>query len=87
MTYSIQLRKKILKMQENGESFRKLSERFKISPTTITKWKKQLSPYKHRNKKPVKIDYEGLKKDIETYPDSYSYERGLRFGVSALGIR
>ena len=87
MTYSVQFRKKVLKLQESGESFIKLSERFKISPTTISRWKKQLAPLKHRNKNPVKIDYEALKKDIEEHPDSYSYERALRFGVSTSGIR
>jgi transposase len=87
MTYSIQFRKKVLKLQASGESFIKLSERFKISPTTISRWKKQLAPLKHRNKKPVKIDYEALKKDIQEHPDSYSYERALRLGVSTSGIR
>jgi transposase len=87
MTYSIQFRKKVLKLQATGESFIKLSERFKISPTTISRWKKQLAPLKHRNKKPVKIDYEALKKDIQEHPDSYSYERALRLGVSTSGIR
>ena len=87
MTYSVQFRRKVLKLQSTGESFIKLSQRFNISPTTISRWKKQLTPKKHRNKKPVKIDYEALKKDIEEHPDSYSYERGLRLGVSASGIR
>ena len=87
MTYSIQFRKKVLKLEEAGDSFLKLSQRFKISTTTISRWKKQITPNKHRNKKPVKIDYEALKRDIQDYPDSYSYERGLRLGVSASGIR
>ena len=87
MTYSVQFRKKVLKLQASGESFIKLSERFKISTTTIGRWKKQLFPNKHRNKKPIKIDYEALKKDIEEHPDSYSYERALRFGVSVSGIK
>ena len=87
MTYSIQFRKKVLKLQASGESFTRLSQRFAISKTTITRWKKKLIPNKHRNKKPVKIDYEALKKDIQEHSDSYSYERALRLGVSASGIR
>lgn len=87
MFYSIQFRKKVLKLQEAGETFIKLSERFKISTTTISKWKKQLMPIKHRNKKPVKIDYEALKRDIHDHPDFFSYERALKLGVSASGIR
>ena len=87
MTYSVQFRKKVLKLQSSGESFIKLSERFKISTTTISRWKKQLMPKQNRNKQPVKIDYEALKKDIQEYPDSYSYERAIRLGVSASGIK
>ena len=65
MTYSIQFRKKVLKLEEVGETFLKLSQRFKISTTTIIRWKKQITPKKHRNKKAVKIDYEALKRDIQ----------------------
>lgn len=87
MTYSVQFRKKVLKLQSEGESFIKLSKRFKISTTTISMWKKQLTPKQHRNKQPVKIDTEVLKQDIRNYPDSYSYERARRLGVSASGIK
>jgi transposase len=71
----------------SGESYIKLSARFKISTTTISRWKKELNPKRRRNKKPIKIDNEVLKKDIEDYPDSYSYERAKRLGVSASGIK
>lgn len=87
MTYSVQFRKKVLKLQSSGESFINLSKRFKISTTTISRWKKELTPKVFRNKQPTKIDTEVLKKDIEDYPDSYSYERAKRLGVSASGIK
>ena len=87
MTYSVQFRKKVLKIQLTGESFIKLSKRFKISTTTISRWKKELNPKLSRNKRPIKIDNEVLKKDIEDYPDSYSYKRAKRLGVSASGIK
>ena len=87
MTYSVQFRKKVLKLQSGGESYIKVSARFKISTTTISRWKKELNPKQRRNKKPIKIDNEVLKKDIEDYPDSYSYERARRLGVSASGIK
>ena len=87
MTYSVQFRKKVLKLQSTGESFIKLSKRFKISTTTISRWKKELNPKLRRHKPPIKIDNEALKKDIEDYPDSYSYERARRLGVSASGIK
>lgn len=87
MTYSVQFRKKVLKLQSEGESFIKLSKRFQISTTTISRWKKQLTPKQNRNKKPIKIDNDVLKQDIQDYPDSYSYERARRLGVSASGIK
>ena len=87
MTYCIQFRKKVLKLQSSGESFTSLSKRFNISPTTIGRWKKDLNSKNKRNKKPIKIDNEALLKDIEDYPDSYSHERAQRLGVSASGIK
>jgi transposase len=87
MTYSVQFRKKVLKLQSEGESFIKLSKRFKISTTTISRWKKEINPKLIRNKRPIKIDNEILKKDINDYPDSYSYERARRLGVSTSGIK
>jgi transposase len=77
----------VLKLQSEGESFIKLSKRFQISTTTISRWKKELFPKRSMNKKPLKIDNEVLKQDIQNYPDSYSYERGRRLGVSASGIK
>jgi transposase len=87
MTYSVQFRKKVLKLEELGESFINLSKRFKISITTITRWKKQFIPKDTRNKQPVKIKEDSLKKDVEQYPNSFSYERAKRLGVSASGIK
>lgn len=87
MTYSIQFRKKVLKLESAGESFIKLSKRFKISTTTISRWKKEINPKLSRNKQPIKIDNEALKKDIQDYPDAYSYERARRLGVSVSGIK
>lgn len=87
MTYSVQFRNKVLELQKAGESFIELSKRFKISTTTITRWKKHLTPKKKRDKKPVKMDWDLLKKDIQDFPDSYSYERAKRLGISSSGIR
>ncbi len=77
----------MLKLRSAGEGFINLSKRFKISTTTISKWKKELTPKQNRNKQPIKIDREALKKDIQDHPDSYGYERASRLGVSASGIK
>ncbi len=87
MRYSVQFRKKVLKLALSGENFIKLSKRFKISTTTMSRWKKEINSKLKRNKQPIKIDREALKKDIQNHPDSYGYERARRLGVSASGIR
>jgi transposase len=86
VTYPIQFRKKILKCKSEGVSYRKLYKRFGISPTTIRRWEKQLEPKKTKNTPWKKLSKEGLKKDIEQYPDSYHYERAARLGVSKTRI-
>ena len=88
MTYSVHFRKKVLKIKDQEKlSFEATAKRFSISKTTIVSWTKNIEPQRTRNKKPIKIDMELLKKDIELYPDSYCYERAQRLGASATGIR
>ena len=87
MTYPVHFRKKVLQLLSSGESFMKLSKRFKISTSTIGKWKKELYPKTKRNSPPLKIFNDVLRKDIEDYPDAYSYERAERLGVSQSGIK
>jgi len=86
MTYSIQFRKKVLKLQQEGESFLKLSKRFTISTTTISRWKKRLKAKVTRSKSPTKIDEQLLKQDIIENPDSYLPERAKKLGVSKSGL-
>ena len=88
MTYSVDFRKKILKIKDKESlSFDTASKRFGISKAALFRWSKKVEPQKNRNKKAYKIDNEVLKNDIELYPDSYCYERAVRLGVSATGIR
>lgn len=88
MTYPIAFRKKVLAVKEKEKlSFVGVANKFGLSKTTVFAWSKSLSPKKTRAKKPVKIDNEILKNDIEQYPDHFCYERAQRLGVSATGIR
>ena len=87
MAYSVEFREKALKLQSEGESFINLSKRFKISNTTISRWKKEINPKPTRNNQPIKIDHEALSKDVSDYPVSYSYERARDCGVSESGIK
>jgi len=85
MTYSIDFRKKVLQIRkERGLSILKTSKLFKISPTSIMKWSKNVLPKVGREKPATKIDMQALIKDIHENPDSYHYERAIKLGV---GIR
>jgi transposase len=88
MTYSIEFRRKVLKIKEKEKlSYEAASKRFDISKAALFRWSKRIEPQRKRNKAATKIDMEALKKDIERYPDSYCYERAVRLGASATGIR
>ena len=87
MTYSLDFRRKVLKVKEEEQlTFASTAERFGIGKNTVLLWSKDIEPKKNRNKPATKIDMEALKKDIETYPDAYQYERAQRLGVSKSGI-
>lgn len=88
MTYSLDFRKKVLKTKTKHDlSFEKVAARFCISKSAVVRWSKNLEGLKQRDKPWKKLDKEKLRKDIEEFPDSYSYERAKRLGVSASGIR
>ena len=88
MRYSLDFRKKVLAVKDKEKlSFDRISERLGISRAAIFRWTKNIESKKSRDKKPIKINMEVLRQDIELYPDSYCYERAARLGVSSTGIR
>jgi len=88
MTYSIDFRKKVLKIKDKeGLSFSEAAQRFGISRAAIFRWSKNLKSHHTRNKPWKKLSKEALKKDIEQFPDSYSRERAERLGISGSGIK
>jgi transposase len=65
MTYSIDFRKKVLKLKaEENLSYEAAAERFKIGKTTLVRWHKKLEPQLTRNKPATKINMEALKQDV-----------------------
>ena len=87
MTYSLDFRRKVLGVKEKEQlTYAETAERFAVAKNSILLWSKDIEPKKNRNRPATKIDMEALKKDIETYPDAYQYERAERFGVTAMGI-
>ncbi|CAM4456902.1 MAG: hypothetical protein LEGION0403_FIIPPAGN_02782 [Legionella sp.] len=88
MTYSLDFRKKVLKVRAaEGLSIEEVAIRFGVGKASVMRWLIHLEPPKNRNKPATKIDMEALKKDVELHPDSYQYERAKRFNVSKTGIR
>ena len=87
MTYSLDLRKKVLLTKEQEDlTFLETSKRFCVGVASVVRWSKNIESKCKRNKNPIKINWEKLVKDVEEHPDSYQYERAERFGVSKQGI-
>ena len=87
MTYSIDFRKKVLKIRKaEGLSLEEVSKRFGVAKTSVFVWTKNLHPKAYRDKPCTKIDMNKLIEDIEKHPDAYQYERAERFAVSKAGI-
>ena len=87
MTYSIDFRKRVLKLRaKENMSLASTAKQFGISIKSIFRWSKRLHPKTKRSKPCYKINMQALKQDIENNPDSYKYERARKFGVSKTGI-
>ena len=50
------------------------------------RWSQDIEPKRTRTKPTIKLNWEALAQDIKEPPDSYQYERAIRFGVSPPGI-
>lgn len=90
MTYSLDLRKRVLRYLEDGHTQEEASSIFRISLKTVTNWTKKnkegnLSP-KVRENKPRKIDNDRLIKYIKKNADAYLREIAEEFGVTIQAI-
>lgn len=90
MTYSLDLRKKVLKYIENGGTWESASKIFDVTKQTLANWlRKQklqdLAP-KARRQSPSKIDSDKLKKYIEDHPGDYLREIAKEFGSTLQGV-
>lgn len=87
MTYSLDLRKKVLSFVSDGGSKSEAVRLFKISRDTLYRW---LNADDLRPKKPGlrhrKIDKAALKKHTEEHPDMFLHERAEVFGVHTSSI-
>lgn len=92
MSYEIKYRQRAMSYMAEGHSYRETAEVFKVSPTTLQKWKSMLketgtlAPQKHERRW-RKIDPEKLRKYVEAHPDAYQHEMAAAFGVRLFAIQ
>lgn len=84
MTYSVDLRERVVEFVEQGGSKSEASRRFKVSRWCIYNWMKResLQPDKQGCPGPWKLCPEALKTHVEAFPDAYQHERAEVLGVS-----
>lgn len=88
MTYSIDLRKRVIDFVNKGGSKSEAAKRFNVSRWCVYNWlsRKTLEPDKQGCPKPWKLCPEALKKHVENHPDAYQSERANDLGVSEYAI-
>jgi len=87
MTYSIDLRERVVAFCREGGSKTEAAERFGVHRQTVYGWLKatSLKPKKHGRRK-RKLDWAALQQDINKHPDKTLKERAAAFGVAVNAI-
>ncbi|MDP4832315.1 MAG: transposase [Rickettsiaceae bacterium] len=89
--YSIELRKKVIKFIEEGNSQQLATKIYSLNKATVNRWwlryKKEgnVNARINQGSKP-KIDRAELKKYVDAHPDSRLYDISLKFMVSTTAI-
>ena len=88
MSYSIDLRKKVVEYVNGGGSKAEASRLFGVARSCVYDWlsRKDLKPKKHGRRK-RKLDWAALEKHIEDYPDLLLRERAAHFGVRIYSLQ
>lgn len=88
MTYSVDLRKRVVEFIAGGGKKSEAARRFSVGRKTIYNWlnRDDIAPKKHGIRK-RKIDRELLLLDVQQYPDKILRERAAMFGVNKENIR
>ena len=92
MSYSKRYRERTIEYWQTGHSLEATHQIFKVSKSTIQKWKKQLEETGNLEKKELhrnfrKIDPDKLRAYVEEHPDAYQSEMAEAFGCSTSGIQ
>ena len=91
MTYSLDLKKRVLSFIEEGHSKVDASKLFRVSKRSVFLWAKEKKEQgdlklKVRDRKPYKIDDERLKEYLQKNPDHYLREIADFFQVSISAV-
>ncbi|MBC6477933.1 MAG: IS630 family transposase [Hormoscilla sp. GM7CHS1pb] len=87
MSYSLDLRQKVITYLENGGSITKAAKILGIGRATIYRWlnRQNLEPTKVERRQ-RKLDWKALEKDVQENPDAKLIERAKKFGVHPTAI-
>jgi putative transposase len=87
MSYSLDLRKRVVECVEGGGSVSKAVKNYQVSRATIYRWlgREELKETKVKRRK-RKLDWEALRKDIEQNPEKKLSDRAKMFGVRTNAI-
>ena len=90
--YSLDLRERVIKYLEDGNSQRAAATIFKLSKTTVSTWyvryksQQSYAPKQRLGSKPS-IEIDNFTKYVEDNPNSTAFDLGKQFGISAAGAR
>jgi transposase len=83
MAYSLDFRQRVFAYKEKHQlTFEQTSKHFSVDKASLFRWQNNIEPCTTRNKPSTKLDMDILKKDIETFPDDYQWERAKRLNVT-----
>ena len=87
MSYSLDLRTRVIDYIENGGSILSAARIYKVGRSTIYRWlaRVELKPTKVTRRQ-RKLDGEALKQDRCENPDKWLCDRALKFGVNISSI-
>ena len=88
MTYSVDLRSRVVALVQGSGSKAEAARRFEVSRACVYDWLKRdsLEPKPHGPRR-RKLDRQALARHIEQYPDLLLRERAAHFGVRMYSIQ
>jgi transposase len=87
MTYSLDLRQRVVNFVKKGGSKSEASRRYEVSRWCVYDWcqRDDLAP-KKVERRARKLNWEALRRDVQENPDALLRERAERFGVKTNAI-